>query len=118
VLIAEELDNHQILPKSQSPSDHTSLVTTITIEKEHTQMKKQSISKDSEEKKEFVKNLGNKLSVMDTTNIPNAETLECITQALVSIIKDLWNKHSKSVNITRQSKEWWNKEYSRNLAVY
>jgi len=42
-------------------------------------MKKQSIPKDSEEKKEFIKELDNKLSAMDTTNIFDIETLEHIT---------------------------------------
>jgi len=42
-------------------------------------MKKQSIPKDSEKKKEFIKELDNKLSTMDTTNIFDIETLEHIT---------------------------------------
>jgi len=44
--------------------------------------------------------------------------LEHITQELITIAEDLWNKYSKPVNITKKSKIWWNKKCNRDLATY
>ena len=43
---------------------------------------------------------------------------EHITQEFTTIVEDLQNQFSKLVNITKQSKIWWNKEYNRNLVIY
>ena len=55
---------------------------------------------------------------MEITNITSCEILESITQEFTTLIKNLWNKFLKMVNITKQSKAWWNEEYNRDLAVY
>lgn len=55
---------------------------------------------------------------METTNITSCEILRGIAQEFTTIVKDLWNKFSKLVNITKQSKAWWNEECNRDLAVY
>jgi len=52
------------------------------------------------------------------TNIPDHKLLERIIQELISIIDEFWIKYSKYVNITKNSKTWWNEEYSRDLSVY
>ena len=65
---------------------------------------RQTIVKNSEEEKKFVKKLRNKISNIDMTNILNSDTLEHVTQEFATIIKDLWNKYSKLVNITKWSK--------------
>ena len=52
------------------------------------------------------------------TNIINCKQLEHVIQKLISTIKDLWNKFSKLINITKKSKTWWNKECNRDLAIY
>ena len=52
------------------------------------------------------------------TNIISCDMLEHITQELTTIAEDLWNKYSKSVNITKKSKIWQNKECNRDLATY
>ena len=62
---------------------------------------RQTIVKNSEEEKKFVKKLRNKISNIDMTNILNSDTLEHVTQEFATIIKDLWNKYSKLVNITK-----------------
>jgi len=80
--------------------------------------KKQTIIKNSKEEKEFINKLRNKISNIDTTNILNSDILECVTQEFAIIAEDFWNKYSKLINITKYSKEWWNKECNRNLATY
>ena len=44
--------------------------------------------------------------------------LEHTTQEFTSITEELWYKYSKSINITKCSKAWWNEEYNRDLANY
>jgi len=44
--------------------------------------------------------------------------LERVIQEFASIIKRLWYKYFKNVNITKYSKAWWNKECNRDLAEY
>jgi len=62
--------------------------------------------------------LRNIVGHIDLTNISNYEVLEDITQELSYIIKEIWYKHSKNVNITKYSKLWWNNEYIRDLTTY
>jgi len=55
---------------------------------------------------------------MEITNITSCKTLESITHEFTIIVEDFWNKFSKQVNITKQSKTWWNEEYNSDLAIY
>ena len=65
-----------------------------------------TIIKNSEEKKEFVNELKVKISDIDITNIFDSNILECVTQEFTLIAKNLWNKYSKLINITRHFKAW------------
>jgi len=98
-------DNHQIIPDLQRPSDHAPLTVSIATEEEYIHMMKQTITKNSKEEKEFIKELGEKISSTDTSNIPDSNSLESIIQKLAIAIEDLWNKYSKYVNITKCSKK-------------
>jgi len=50
-----EFDWYQIIPELHKPSDHAPLVVSIAINEEHIHMKKQTITKDSKNEKEFIK---------------------------------------------------------------
>jgi len=50
---------------------------------------------------------------MEITNINSCKILESINQEFVVIVENLWNKFSKLVNITKQSKAWWNEKCNR-----
>ena len=69
--------------------DHTSLSILIIIEEEYIQEKKQTIVKNSEEEKNFINELRNKLSSIDISYIFNNDILEQITQEFATIVKDL-----------------------------
>ena len=57
----------------------------------------------------------NTISNIDTSNIPNKESLETIIQKYTRISD---YKFSKNINITKYSKTWWNKECSEKLTKY
>ena len=75
-----EFDWHQIILELCKLSDHASLVVSIAINEEHIHMKKQMITKDSKNEKEFIKQLGEQISNINISNIADKETLENITQ--------------------------------------
>jgi len=72
----EEFNNHQISSNFQSPSNHTLLSVYIFIEEEVIQDRKQTIVKNSKKEKEFINELRNRISYIDTTNILNCKILE------------------------------------------
>ena len=74
----KEFNNHAISPDLQSLSDHTSLLVCI-IEEETIQNRKQAIVKNSEEEKEFINKLRNRISCIDIMNIHNSNILEEVT---------------------------------------
>ena len=55
---------------------------------------------------------------MNTTIIQNAKTLEEVVQSISSNIKELWQKNSKPIKITRHSKVWWNEDCCLSLEKY
>ena len=52
------------------------------------------------------------------TNIHDQETLEETVGKFASITEELWYEHTRQVHMTKYSKAWWNKEYSRKLSLY
>ena len=75
----EEFNNHTISPDLQSLSNHTSLLVCIIIEEETIQNRKQAIVKNSEEEKEFINKLRNRISCIDMMDIHNSNILEEVT---------------------------------------
>jgi len=75
----EEFNNHTISPDLQSLFNHTSLLVCIIIEEETIQNRKQAIVKNSEEEKEFINKLRNRISCIDMMDIHNSNILEEVT---------------------------------------
>ena len=100
----EEFNNYLISLDFCSPSNYALLFFCIIIKKEVIQDKKQTIIKNSEEEKEFINELRNRISCINTTNILNSDIPEGVTQKFASIAEELWCKYSKNVNITKCSK--------------
>ena len=73
-----EIDNYLILLDLQYSLNYTLLVIDITINEEFIQDKWHIIIKNSEEEKEFINELINEISIIDTFNISNRESLEKI----------------------------------------
>ena len=51
-------------------------------------------------------------------NIQTKEVLEQIVQLFASDTERIWYKHLKVVNITKHSKDWWDKNCHRDLETY
>ena len=76
---AEEFNNHLISLNLCSLSNHAFLSVYTIIKEEVIQDKKQTIIKNSEEEKEFINKLRNRISCINTTNILNSNILEDVT---------------------------------------
>jgi len=55
---------------------------------------------------------------MDTSSIQSIEALENIVQMLAINIDNTWHKYSKSVNITKHFKAWWDEDCHKDLNMY
>ena len=60
----------------------------------------------------------NAISDIDTSKIPNKESLEAIIQEYTRISDFIQYKFLKNINITKYSKAWWTEEYSNKLSKY
>ena len=84
--------------------DHAPLTVNIIIDEEVIQDKQWNIIKNSKEENEFINELKNNISNIDTLNISDRVSLEEKVQGYMIILEYLWNKYSKSVRITKYSK--------------
>jgi len=91
---------------------------TIPIVEEHIQTRKQIIVKNSKEKRIFVKELIEAFKDIDISDLSNIEQLENVVLSFISLIKRIWIKNSKTINITKHFKSWWDINCSRNLEKY
>jgi len=91
---------------------------TIPIIEEYIQTKKQMIVKDSKEKRIFVKKLIEAFKDIDMSNLSDVEQLENVILSLASSMERIWVKNSKTINITKYSKSWWDINCSRDLEKY
>ena len=60
----------------------------------------------------------NYICSIDISNICNIDSLENVTQSIAYSIESLWNNPSKSINITKCSKNWWNTNCNRDIEKY
>jgi len=84
---SDKSDNHSIHSDWRLTSDYASLTVTIPIIEEHIQMKKQTIVKDSNKERVFVKKLIEVFKDIDTSDLLDVEQLENIILSLVSLIE-------------------------------
>ena len=99
-----EFNNHTIYPDWRLSLDHAPLTVDIVIIKEYIQIRKCTITKNIEEKENFIAELIGAIKELSTENIPSKETLEQIVQTLANDTDGIWFKHSKVINITKHSK--------------
>ena len=113
-----EHNNHTIYSEWKLTSDYTPLIVNISIFKEHIQTRKHMLVKNSEEEDNFIDNLIEAIKGLNIKNIQSKEVLDQIVQLFASVTERIWYKHSKVINITKHSKEWWSKYYCRDPETY
>ena len=62
--------------------------------------------KNSEEEKNFVKELSEAIKRLNIENIQKIEVLKHVIQSFTNDTERIWYKHSKVINITKNSKDW------------
>ena len=115
---SSKLNSHSIHPSWRLTSDHAPLTITIPIEEEHVMTSKFSLSKNSKEEEEFIKEVTCIFKSLDTTNLLDQESLEQVINLLAASIKQAWNTNARRVKITKHSKIWWNKDCRWSLNIY
>jgi len=71
----------------------------------HIDLSIRSISKDSEEKKNFITLLTKRVSNLNSSDIRTKEDLKILVQQVAYVFKNAWKNHSKLKHITKYSKE-------------
>jgi len=98
--------------------DYAPLTVLIDIIEENIVLFKYSITKNSEEKSSFIKDISHAIKSINVSNLSNSNKLEEATIFLTSSIYHIWKANSKQVKIMNWSKIWWNEEYSHTLNEY
>jgi len=101
---SSEFNNYHIYPDWRLLSDYVPITIDASISDEHISIKQWSLLKGSDEESLFFENLIQSIKNLNTLSIQNSETLKEIIQNLLIKIKNIWFKHSRTVNITRHSK--------------
>jgi len=107
---SQEFDNHSIYPNWRLTSNYVPISVDISIVEEHIQTKKQSLIKNSEKKSHFIKEVILFLKSIHTHSILCVDILKMTVQMIANNIENIWQKHFKTVNITKCSKAWWNND--------
>jgi len=113
-----EFSQYFLHPELHRPSDHIPLIIEVSINETNIDNSFWSISKDSEEEKNFIKAITDSTLTLDTLNIMSKENLEAVAQQLADIFNEAWYSQAKKKRITKHSKEWWNHEYTESLNRY
>ena len=115
---SKKFNTHLILPDLRSPSNHTSLIVNITIQKEFLQEKQLSIYKSNNEEKKFIKHLRKAIENINTSNICDIQILKITIKTFASSSEIIWREHKKQVQITKKSKEQQNSKCISKIELY
>jgi len=97
-------EQHILHPDICKPSDHVLLTIKIGITETNINLSFRLISKNSEEKKNFIMSLINGFNINSST-ITTKEDLESIVQQMTNTFESSWNNHVKLKHITKHLKE-------------
>ena len=76
----------------------------VPIAEENIITSKFSITKNSEEEENFIKDVSSIIKSIEVSNLSDIDKLKDTTNSLASDIENTWRSNSKQVNITRHSK--------------
>jgi len=84
---------HTLHPNICKSSDHIPLIIEVGIMETNIDISIRSISKDSEEEKDFIMSLTNGFSSLNSSAIRTKENLENLAQQVALVFKTAWNNH-------------------------
>jgi len=79
---------------------------------------RQSLVKGSDEEKQFIKSIIQVIKNLNMSYVHNTDAFKEVVQLLSSKIEESWQKYSKPIKITRNSKVWWNDDCRLSLDRY
>ena len=115
---SSRLNNYLIHSEWCLISDYAPLLITISIAEENINLHKRTITKNSNEKESFIKEVITSVTKLDTSNISDIPELERVVNNFANIVDSAWMKNSKIINITKHVKSWWNDNCNKDLAKY
>jgi len=84
------------------------MVIEIGIKEEDINITIQSIKKNSKVEKKFVIEIKKNIKLLNTATISNNSELKTLVDNLALIFRDVWSEHTKTSQIIKHFKEWWN----------
>jgi len=79
---------------------------------------KSSIAKNSEDEKNFIKDVSVAIKNIDISDLSDHSKIEEVTNLLALKIEFAWKTNTKQVRITKHSKSWWNNNCNHALNKY
>jgi len=122
VYIPEELSlrvHHHICPDIRGTSDHTPLLSELpTPDFEFTKYKCY-IKPDTPAYTSWIKDMSAVLAALGDKPPPGTPVeIDDVVQAMSAIFSKVWDTHADFVDVTRNSKKWWNGSCAKALAMY
>ena len=122
VYILEELSlrvHHRIRPDIRGTSDHTPLLSELpTLDFEFTKYKCY-IKPDTLEYTSWIKDVFNVLAALGNNPPPGTPgEIDKVVQAMSAIFSKVWDTHADFVDVTCNSKKWWNGACTKALTTY
>jgi len=115
---SSELNHHMIHLELCLMSDHALLTISIPIVEEFVNSSKWFIIKNSKKEVVFIKDITDSLKELNISNLLDSNRLENTVKFFANSVEHVWERNSKSINITKHLKSWWNKNCNKSLTKY
>jgi len=122
VYVPEELSlrvHHSIHPDIRGSSDHAPLLTELPMPGFEVNKFKSYLKPDTPEYSSWMKDVSAVLAALGDSLPPGSlEEIDGVVQAMSTAFSKAWDTHADFVDVTRNSKKWWNGACARALATY
>jgi len=122
VYIPEELllrAHHHIHPDIRGMSDHAPLLSKLPTPDFKLMKYKSYIKPDTPAYTSWIKDVSEVLAILGDSVPPGSpEEIDEVVQTMSMIFSKVWDTHADSVDVTHNSKEWWNGSCTKALATY
>ena len=110
---------HQIHPEIRGTSDHAPLLSKFPTPNFEVTKYKCYLKPDTPEYISWMKDVSEVLATLRDAPPPSSlEEINEVVQAMLSAFSKAWDSHADFVNVTHNSKKWWNGLCASTLAWY